>query len=188
VKAVTFAMEFDKLVTRPREPKEAAPPPATLRQLLDLYLAEVTPTVKPDTQRQHRLHVRLFLAYFGGDAIVERIDRHGRPVTELGRVKYNAFLKARAEATILGFPRKVRRQTQHNEVRFMRAVSNWVKVERDGGTVLLVRNPWQGFPSPNEDKPIREPMTDELREQLYDGASNWRVGEMMVLMREPGTA
>lgn len=185
IRCIEAAKAFDKLIKAP-EPDEDSQPrgPVTLQQVLDLYLAEVTPTVKLDTQRQHRGHARVFLAYFGGDAVVERIDRHGRPCTSLGRVKYNAFLKARADGTVPGYPRKVRKQTQLNEVRFLRAVFNWAMVERDDGTLLMLRNPWKGFPSPVEDKPIREPMTEELHQQLYEGASNWRMAEILTIMRE----
>lgn len=185
IKCIEASKAFDKLIKQP-DPDEDSQPrgPVTLKQVLDLYLAEVTPTVKPDTQRQHRGHARVFLAYFGGDAVVERIDRHGRPCTSLGRVKYNAYLKARADGAVPGYPRKVRKQTQLNEVRFMRAVFNWAMVERDDGTLLMLRNPWKGFPSPVEDKPIREPMTEELHQQLYEGAANWRMAELLVIMRE----
>lgn len=158
--------------------------PVTLQQVLDLYMKEVTPTLQPSTQAGHRTQARVLLAYFGGDAIVEWIDRHGRPRTTLGRVKYNAYLKARSEGTVPGYPCRARKQTQLNEVRFMRAVFNWAMVERDDGSVLMVRNPWKGFPAPVEDNPIREPMTDELHEQICEGARNWRMAEILVIMRE----
>lgn len=168
-------------------PGEATPKingPLTLGKLLKLYLREVVPTKKPGTQRSNRIDARMFLAFFGADAVVERIGANGRPQTGIGRVRYNAFLKARAEGTIPGFPYKARKQTICNDVRFLRAVFRWAKLERDDGTVLLLRNPWEGFPTPVEDKPLRQEMTQELHDRLVAGAPNWRMAVVMELCRQ----
>lgn len=158
--------------------------PLTLGTLLKLYLAEALTTKKPDTQRQNRTAARMFLAYFGANAIVERIGANGRPATELGRKRYNAFLKAREEGAIPGFRRKVRKQSILNDVRFLRSVFRWGKTERDDGSVLLLRDPWEGFPQPKEDTPVRPEMTKDYHDVLVAGAVNWRMAEVMELCRE----
>jgi integrase len=158
--------------------------PLTLSRLLSLYLDEVVPNKRPGTQRHNRIMARMVLAFFGPDAVVERIGPNGRPQTEIGRVRYNAFLKARAEGTIPGFPHPARRQTARLAVTFMRAVFNWAKVERDDGNALLVRNPWEGFPIPTEDVPTRPEMTHDLHAQLVEKAPNWRMGVVLDLCRE----
>lgn len=168
-------------------PGAAAPKfngPLTLKRLLTLYLKEALSTKAPDTQRQNKSAARMYLNYFGGNAVVERIGANGRPQTELGRVRYNAFLKAREQGLIPGFPAKARKQTILNDVRFLRAVFSWAKVERDDGTVLLLRDPWEGFPPPREDTPIRPEMTKDLHELLVERAANWRMAEVMELCRE----
>jgi hypothetical protein len=68
--------------------------------------------------------MKVLLRFFGEDAVVERIDSHGRPCTSIGRVKFNSYLKARAEGTIPGYPKRVKNQTVLNEVRFVRSVFN----------------------------------------------------------------
>lgn len=158
--------------------------PLTLGRLLKLYLREVVPTKKPGTQRSNRIDARMFLVFFGADAVVERIGANGRPQTGLGRVRYNAFLKARAEGAVPGFPHPARNQTICNDVRFLRAVFRWAKLERDDGTVLLLRNPWEGFRTPVEDKPLRQEMTQELHDRLVAGAPNWRMAAVMELCRQ----
>lgn len=158
--------------------------PLTLGRLLSLYLAEAVPTKRPGTQKHNRIMARIVLAFFGAGAIVERIGPDGRPQTEIGRVRYNAFLRARAEGTIPGFPHRARPQTVRLAVTFMRAVFNWAKIERDDGYPLLLRNPWEGFPIPREDTPTRQEMTAELHVQLVEHAANWRMGVVLDLCRE----
>jgi hypothetical protein len=99
--------------------------PLTLGRMLSLYDAEVVPTKRPGTQMHNRIMARIVLAFFGAGAVVERIGPDGRPQTEIGRVRYNAFLRARAEGTIPGFPKPARPQTVRLAVTFMRAVFNW---------------------------------------------------------------
>jgi len=158
--------------------------PLTLKRLLTLYLKEALSTKAPDTQRQNKIAARMFLNYFGGNAVVERIGANGRPQTELGRVRYNAFLKAREQGLIPGFPTKARKQTILNDVRFLRAVFAWAKVEREDGTVLLLRDPWEGFPRPREDTPVRPEMTKDCHDVLVVRAANWRMAQVMDLCRE----
>lgn len=158
--------------------------PLTLKRVLTLYLKEALSSKAPDTQRQNRTAARMFLNYFGATAVVERIGANGRPQTELGRVRYNAFLTAREQGLIPGFLAKARKQTILNDVRFLRAVFSWAKVERDDGTVLLLRDPWEGFPPPREDTPTRPEMTKDLHELLVDRAANWRMAEVMEICRE----
>lgn len=168
-------------------PGAAAPKlngPLTLKRLLTLYLKEALSMKAPDTQRQNKAAARMFLNYFGENAVVERIGANGRSQTELGRVRYNAFLKAREQGLIPGFPAKARKQTILHDVRFLRAVFSWAKVERDDGTVLLLRNPWEGFPAPREDTPVRPEMTKDVHEMLMQRAANWRMAEVMELCRE----
>ncbi len=69
--------------------------PLTLGYLLYLYFAEAVPNKKPDTQQQNDTDRRMFLAFFGRDAVVERIGPDGRPQTEIGRVRYNDFVLIR---------------------------------------------------------------------------------------------
>jgi integrase len=157
--------------------------PLTLGYLLDLYFAEVVPNKKPDTQRQNDTDRRMFLAYFGRDAVVERIGPDGRPQTEIGRVRYNDFIRARKDGSIPGFA-KAKGQTIKNDVRFLRAVFKWAKLERDDGNVLLLRNPWEGFPDPPADKPLRQEMTPQLHSVLVEKAPNWRMGIVLELCRE----
>jgi site-specific recombinase XerD len=157
--------------------------PVTLQKLFDLYFEEISPTVQPDTLNGYRSHSRVLLAHFGGDAVVERLDKKGRPRTSMGRKKFNAYIKARTGGTVPGYPCKVRSQTLCNEVRFMRGVFAWAMVEREDGTLLMVRDPWNGFDPPVEDNPIRQPMTAELHDKLCAGAPNWRMAEIQVIMR-----
>jgi integrase len=157
--------------------------PLTLGFVLDLYFAEVVPHKKPDTQRQNDTDRRMFLAYFGRDAVVERIGPDGRPQTEIGRVRYNDFIRARKDGAIPGFA-KAKGQTINNDVRFLRAVFKWAKLERDDGNVLLLRNPWEGFPDPAADKPLRQEMTPQLHALLVEHAANWRMGIVLELCRE----
>jgi integrase len=158
--------------------------PLTLDRLLDLYFAEVVPGKKPDTQKQNDTDRRMFLAHFGRNAVVERIGPDGRPVTEMGRVRYNEFIRARKEGTIPGFPLKAKGQTLRNDIRFLRAVFTWAKVERDDGSVLLLRNPWEGFPLPPADTPVRQEMTKQLHALLTKNAGNWRMAAVLDLCRE----
>jgi integrase len=47
-----------------------------------------------------------------------------------------------------------------------------------------VRNPWEGFPVPAGDKPVRQEMTPELHRVLVDKAVNWRMAVVLDLCRE----
>lgn len=158
--------------------------PPTLGRLLNLYLKEVTPTKKENTQVHDRQAARMFLAYFGENAVVEQSGLDGKVKTGLGRARYDAFIKARREGKIPGFPRHVRNRIIEYDVKFLRAVFNWATVEREDGTVLLTRNPWKGFPVPVETNPARPEMTEELHEQLKATAPDWRMPAVMELCRE----
>lgn len=159
--------------------------PLTLAHLFTLYEQEVTPEKKPTSQAHDRQAMRMFLAFFGADAIVERLQ-DGKAVTELGRARYNAFIRARREGRIPGFPRKVGDRAVEADVRFMIAVFNWAMVERADGTVLLQRNPWQGFPVPRERNPKRPSLTPEIEAKLLEHCTLWRVRLALVLCRETG--
>lgn len=182
-KAEQVAERFGELRTGTAMTAPKATGPLTLGRMLDLYFAEVVPTKKPGTQRQNDTDRRMFLAFFGRDAVVERIGPDGRPQTELGRIRYNEFVQARKDGTIPGFP-AVKGQTIKNDVRFLRAVFRWAKLERDDASVLLVRNPWEGFPVPAGDKPLRQEMTPELHRVLVENAVNWRMAIVLQLCRE----
>lgn len=181
-KAEMVAEQFGE--SGPGAAEESFSGPLTLGRLLQLYLAEVVPGKKPATQRLNRMSARTLLAFFGTGAVVERIGPRGRPATEIGRVRYQAFLRARAEGTIRGYPHRARPQTIRHDVVFMLTVFRWAKTERDDGTVLLVRNPWEGFPVPKEDRPQRPVMTAELHDFLSERAPNWRMALVMDLCRE----
>ncbi|HEU4557201.1 MAG TPA: tyrosine-type recombinase/integrase, partial [Longimicrobium sp.] len=180
-KAEEVAQRFGQLPARAAAKVEG---PLTLGRLLSLYLAEVVPTKRAGTQRHNRIMARIVLAFFGEGSVVERIGPDGRPTTEIGRVRYNAFLRARAEGTIPGFPQRARPQTVRLAVTFMRSVFNWAKIERDDGCPLLMRNPWEGFPIPREDTPTRPEMTAELHTRLVEHAADWRMGVVLDLCRE----
>ncbi|HEU4557528.1 MAG TPA: tyrosine-type recombinase/integrase [Longimicrobium sp.] len=180
-KAEELAQRFGQLPARAAVKAEG---PLTLGRLLSLYLAEVVPTKRAGTQRHNRIMARIVLAFFGEGAVGERIGPDGRPSTEIGRVRYNAFLRARAEGTIRGFPQRARPQTVRLAVAFMRAVFNWAKIERDDGFPLLMRNPWEGFPIPREDTPTRPEMTAELHTRLVEHAADWRMAAVLDLCRE----
>jgi hypothetical protein len=158
--------------------------PLTLERLLNLYLREVTPRKKSNTQLHDRQAARMFLTYFGAAALVEFIEADGRTTTELGRTRYDAFIKARRDGRIPGFPRRVRNRIIEYDLKFLRAVFNWGTVEREDGTVLLTRNPWKGFPLPVETNRARPEMTEELHSRLVAGAPDWRMGAVMKLCRE----
>ncbi|HEY0019471.1 MAG TPA: tyrosine-type recombinase/integrase [Longimicrobium sp.] len=183
-KAEEVAKQFGEAPSGPVTGLSKGTGPLTLGKLFDLYFAEAVPHKKPDTQRQNDTDRRMFLAHFGRNAIVERIGPDGRPVTEMGRVRYNEFIRARKEGTIPGFPLKAKGQTLRNDIRFLRAVFTWAKVERDDGSVLLLRNPWEGFPLPPADTPVRQEMTKELHARLTKHAGNWRMAAVLDLCRE----
>jgi integrase len=183
-RAEEVAEQLAVAATGPLTGSTKATGPLTLGKLLDLYFAEAVPAKKADTQKQNDTDRRMFLAHFGRNAIVERIGPDGRPVTEIGRVRYNEFIRARKEGTIPGFPLKAKGQTLRNDIRFLRAVFTWAKVERDDGSVLLLRNPWEGFPLPPADTPVRQEMTKELHARLTKHAGNWRMAAVLDLCRE----
>lgn len=182
-KAEEVAEKFSELGSGSAAVSQKFNGPVTLGDLMNLYLREVVPFKKVGTQRQDRLHARVLLAFFGKKAVVERIGVNGLPQTEIGLKRYNAYLRARAAGEIPGFPRKVKEQSQLNDVRFMHAVFNWARVERDDGTFLLLRNPWHGFKLPKVDNPARPVMTPELLQQFV-GAGNWRLGAVLEICLE----
>jgi integrase len=183
-RAEEVAEQLAVAATGPLTGSTKATGPLTLGKLFDLYFAEAVPAKKADTQKQNDTDRRMFLAHFGRNAIVERIGPDARPVTEMGRVRYNEFIRARKEGTIPGFPLKAKGQTIRNDIRFLRAVFTWAKVERDDGSVLLLRNPWEGFPLPPADTPVRQEMTKALHGLLTKHAGNWRMAAVLDLCRE----
>ncbi|HEV2129643.1 MAG TPA: tyrosine-type recombinase/integrase [Longimicrobiaceae bacterium] len=149
--------------------------PLTLGRLLDWYLKEVTPGKCSSQQMADRRYARVFRAYFGEDALPER----------LGRQSYDAFRRDRKAGRVPGGSgRPVRDQTVLASVVFLRAVFNWATVEREDGRVLLPRNPWHGFPLPREKSPRRPEMTEELHARLIEHSPDWRHALAMELCRE----
>lgn len=158
--------------------------PVTLGALLELYMREVVPTTAPVTRRGSRAAAAMFLAFFGPGAVVERTGRAGRPVTELGLVRFHAWMQARREGRIPGFPHRCGRGTILSNFRFLRRVFEWGTREREDGAPLLVRNPWRAFTPPAEDNPARPEMTRELHDRIASAAPNWRMALVMELCRE----
>lgn len=167
------------------EPDAAVPGIITLNQLFTLYEREVTPEKGTKTQAGDRQSMRAFRAFFGGGAIAEAL-RNGKAVTELGRKRYNAFLRARRNGEVQGFPRKVGDRAVQADIETMRAIFNWAMVEREDGTVLMQRNPWKGFPIPREKNPRRPPLTPEIEAKLLAVDTEWRPRLALILCRETG--
>ena len=201
VKAEELAALIDKFGSEPSraaaatteasKPAEAAAKrsipagPVTLKALLDLYDTEVIALREPETQRGYRVAARMFLAYFGADAVVERYcDRAHRPVTELGPTQYRAWMRAREEGSIPGFRTRCMRQTIISNFRFLKQVFEWGTTERDDGPPILVRNPWRKFEPPSEDNPSRPEMTADLHQRITAAARDWRMALIMEICRE----
>lgn len=180
--AEEIAAAFEEL-----EPVEVRTDPKvlTLSRLFSLYLQEVTPEKSESKQEHDKRAARMFMDFFGPDAAVERIGVGGQTTTEIGRKRYAAFLKARREGKVKGFPRPVGDRTIEYDVKFMLAVLNWATVEQEDGTILLQRNPWRGFPVPEEKNPNRPPLSSEREEALLPHLP-WRARLVLIVCRETG--
>jgi integrase len=144
--------------------KEAARPlgVTTLKSLFELYEKEVTPRKAASTQAHDRRAFGLFLKAFGSNR---------RPET-LNVRDWESFIerRRRGELAISGREGKsVRARIIQQDLKLLQAVLNWAERARDGGTILLDRNPLRKLRTPTEESPRRPVLSAEqfatVREQ-----------------------
>lgn len=147
--AETVAAEFRKLGATPR-------PGRTLQGLLDIYLAEVTPTKTAGKQHHDRTCAEMFARYFGGE----------RDPLTLSRREWDAFVGDRQGGRIAPAGVKTRRTVGPRiiayDLKFLLACFNWcTKAGTGRGGLLLERNPFHGCPVPKVESPRRPVCTAE---------------------------
>lgn len=150
---------------------------ATLDELFDNYLREVTPRKSPSKQAHDQRCAMLFLRSFG----------RGRKASALNRRDWDRFIYDRRSG-LLRPPGRVGKRAKSGvgdrqiayDLKFLHAVLNWATRSGDGqGGVLLDRNPLKGLPIPREENPRRPMISDEQYRALRAIASD--VGEAFEL-------
>jgi integrase len=123
--------------------------PLTLRRLIDIYEIEVTPGKAPGTQEHDRRSFEMFLRFFGADRFPETLSLRD----------VNGFVGARRSGKLrpasVKKARKVGDRIIQSDLALLSAVLNYATLSRDGGGVLLERNPLKGLPIPKNESPAR---------------------------------
>ena len=162
------------------EPVEAI----TLRDLLALYLKEVTPTMGSKDLRAYEHRSRgVWVAFF--DAQEEVARRTSRLPRTLDRIDWDRFTMWRRSGRIPGRG-AVRDRAVERDLKHMITVLNWAV-----GAKLITANPWgteirrvQRWVMPREKNPRRPSMTEDLRTGIIAHSRSWQLAAMLVLERE----
>ena len=162
------------------EPVEAV----TLRDLLALYVKEVTPTKGSNVVRDHEHRSRsVWVAFF--DAQEEVARRSSRLPRTLDRIDWDRFISWRRSGEMPGRG-SVKDRTVQRDLVYMITALNWAM-----GAKLIAANPWgteirrvQRWVMPREKNPRRPSMTEELRAGLIAHSYAWQLPAMLVLERE----
>ncbi len=166
----------------------AAPVALTLRRLIRLYHAEVTPSKSKGKQAHDQRAASLFLEFFDGRADPKR--RSDRAPGSLDRKDWDEFVTERRAGKIAGLG-PVRDRVIEYDVKFLIAVLSWTEGANEGDPHHIAKNPWsrerrkaQGMVMPREKNPNRPSMTEEQHEALLTHSPNWRFSLVMELCRE----
>ena len=153
---------------------------ATLRQLFDIYVREVTPTKGQRAQQHDRMCVVMFQQCFGAS----------RKVSTLSRRDWDQFIQLRREGKVGPSGRQVGDRQIECDLKFLRAVCNWAMEAKENGKVLLARNPFgvRSCKLPKEKNPRRRVMTEAQYQALLSVADElgWRFKLALVLANETG--
>jgi hypothetical protein len=164
----------------------------SLRQLLNRYLKEVTPSKKESKQLRDPRSVRVFLAYLQDRANAGEKERGPeRHPSTLDSKDWNGFVAARAAGTITGWKRQCRNNQIRDDLKFLVAVLNWASAADETEPHFLQLNPWraerrraQKMRMPKEKDPRRPGISDEQHDALMRHSPNWRFALVAVLCRE----
>lgn len=164
----------------------------SLRQLLDRYLKEVTPTKKESKQLGNARSARAFLAYLQDRADAGEKERGPeRHPSTLDRTDWNGFIAARRAGKITGWTRQCRNNQIRDDLKFLVAVLNWASAAEESAPHFLHLNPWRGerrraqkMVMPKEKDPRRPGISDEQHDALMRHSPNWRFALVAVLCRE----
>lgn len=164
----------------------------SLRQLLNRYLKEVTPSKKESKQLRDPRSVRVFLAYLQDRANAGEKERGPeRHPSTLDRHDWNGFIQARAAGKITGWNRQCRNGQIRDDLKFLVAVLNWASAADETEPHFLQVNPWrserrraQKMVMPKEKDPRRPGISDEQHDALMRHSPNWRFALVAVLCRE----
>ena len=176
-KADELAAKFADLTERPEEA-------ITLRDLLALYLKEVTPTKGSNAMPDHEQRARtVWVAFF--DAQEEVARRSSRLPRTLDRIDWDRFIGWRRSGEMPGRS-SVKDRAIQRDLKHMITVLNWAV-----GAKLIAANPWgteirrvQRWVMPKEKNPRRPSMTEDLRAGLIAHSRAWQLPAMLVLERE----
>ena len=164
----------------------------SLRQLLDRYLKEVTPTKKESKQLRDPRAVRVFLAYLQDRADAGEKERGPeRHPSTLDRHDWHGFIAARRAGKITGWTRQCRNGMIRDDLKFLVAILNWASASDETEPHFLQLNPWrserrraQRMKLPEEKDPRRPGISDEQHHALMRAFPNWRFVLVAVLCRE----
>jgi integrase len=164
----------------------------SLRQLLNRYLKEVTPSKKESKQLRDPRSVRVFLAYLQDRANAGEKERGPeRHPSTLDKQDWNGFVQARAAGKITGWNRQCRNGQIRDDLKFLVAVLNWASAADETEPHFLQLNPWraerrraQKMVMPKEKDPRRPGISDEQHDALIRHSPNWRFALVAVLCRE----
>ena len=136
---------------------ETVPEPPTLKNLTDIYRAEVTPTKAKRTRWHDRMAMGMFLRFFGGDR---------NPAT-LSKRDWDRFIRERRAGRIGPSGKPVSDRTIQCDLRLLIAVLNWAAKSRDEeGRLLLDSNPLKGMTPPREKNPNRVILSEDEYQAL----------------------
>jgi hypothetical protein len=165
-----------------------APTVLTLRRLIRLYHAEVTPSKSKGKQAHDRRAASMFLEFFDGRADPKR--RSDRAPGSLDRKDWDEFVTERRAGRIAGLG-PVRDRVIEYDLKFLIAVLSWAEGANEGDPHHIAKNPWsrerrkaQGMVMPREKNPNRPSMTEEQHDALLTHSPNWRFSLVMELCRE----
>lgn len=149
-----------------------------VKDLIDQYLEEVTPTKGKSKQQHDRRVAKIFKELFGE---VE--------ARNLDRLCWDRFIHERRNGEIPGFGSVGNRVLEY-DLKFMISVLGWACGVKLNGVPLLQQNPWgpevrraHRMMMPRERSPNRPSMTDEIRSKLIAHSPSWQFRLALILGR-----
>lgn len=163
----------------------------SLRQLVNRYVKEVTPTKKESKRKHDQRAARVFLAYFTDKASAGEKERGPeRHPSTLDKQDWGGFIAARRAGTITGWERPCRNNQIRLDLKFLLTVLHWASGADDDEPHFLARNPWrwerrraQKMVMPREKDPRRPGMGEEQHQRVLAHSPNWRFALTAVLCR-----
>jgi len=132
----------------------------TTDRIFRLYRLHQTPAKSPQMQKEDKRQIDLWTRFLGADFDLSKLSR--REHDSFIRLRRSGEIDARGHVVAKADDRRpVANRVVGKDVTFLRTICRWACDFREGGRLLLERDPTRGYELPTEKNPARPVAADD---------------------------